>query len=248
MIERDDLISFAKLNNLRPHQQEKHYIQALVLASLADEPVVFKGGTYLWFFHGLERFSEDLDFTITGTTSDILQKISGSLRLMGVENATKLINDDARSVSYRISAKGPLNTSDIDLCHVYVEISKREKVMLPPIPLKFDIPAYGVPVKLFSGMALEEVGAEKIRAIITRNKARDVFDLAFLIGKKQIRFNQHLVNEKLAYYGVEFSAALFYDKLREKKTLWGPELKSLISQQLADFNSTYEMIRNWTSE
>jgi len=28
--------------------------------------LVFKGGTALWFFYGLNRFSNDLDFTLAG--------------------------------------------------------------------------------------------------------------------------------------------------------------------------------------
>ncbi len=60
------MIEIAKLNRLRPWQQEKHYIQSLILNSLSELPLVFKGGTYLWFFHGLKRFSEDLDFTYNG--------------------------------------------------------------------------------------------------------------------------------------------------------------------------------------
>ena len=66
MIDKELIYRLVKLNNLRPWQQEKHYIQSLILEVVADEPLIFKGGTYLWFFHGLQRFSEYLDFTVNG--------------------------------------------------------------------------------------------------------------------------------------------------------------------------------------
>ena len=64
MILKEDLIRLAKLNRLKAFQQEKHYIQTLVLRSIyaATNDLTFKGGTSLWFFYGLNRFSEDLDF------------------------------------------------------------------------------------------------------------------------------------------------------------------------------------------
>ena len=66
MITAEEIIRFAKVNRLKPHQQEKHYLQTATLAgvytAVADE-LVFKGGTALFFFYGLDRFSEDLDFT-----------------------------------------------------------------------------------------------------------------------------------------------------------------------------------------
>ena len=129
MIDKETLIAAAKINNLKPWQQEKHYIQSLVLCSLSEEPVVFKGGTCLWFFYGLPRFSEDLDFTEDGKVSDNLpEKVSRDIELFGVENNFKIITNDEKTLSFRISAKGPLNSSDFDLCPVYVEISRREKI------------------------------------------------------------------------------------------------------------------------
>ena len=54
-------------------------------------------------------------------------------------------------------------------------------------------------------MNLNEVGAEKVRAILTRQKARDVHDLYYLLEKKKIVFDGKLVDKKLAYLGKSFS-------------------------------------------
>ena len=124
---------------MTPWQQEKHYVQALALNAISELPLVFRGGTYLWFFHGLGLFSEDLDFTASeALRKGIPEKTSESLELFGVENALKKITDDEKTLSFRISAKGPLNTEAKDMCVVYVEISRREPVIEKRISLKFD--------------------------------------------------------------------------------------------------------------
>lgn len=247
MIDRDTLVRIASLNGMRPYQQEKHYVQGIMLVSLSAYPLVFKGGTYLWFFHGLNRFSEDLDFTATGQMpEDLDRRVSSDMRLFGLENRLKRIAADERSFSFRLSAKGPLNTSDIDLCHVYAEISRRESVIRKPVSLKLDFPAYGIPIKMVSGMALDEVAAEKVRAIVTRNKARDVFDLSFLI-QKGVLFDAKLADEKLKYYGKTFSSGDFMRAVEARKPSWAKELDSLVLGELPSFSDARKMIAEWVT-
>ena len=246
MIDRETLARIAKLNNLRPWQQEKHYVQTLVLTSLSEHPVVFKGGTYLWFFHGLNRFSEDLDFTTSGETpKEIDRTISENLRMFGVDNSVMRVSDDERSFSFRISAKGPLNTSSIDLCYVYVEVSKREKTIMKPLSVELNVEPYKLPVKILSGMALDEVASEKIRAICTRNRARDVYDLFYLIEKKGVNFDANIANEKLKYYRMDFNSALLGKKVKERKKSWKQELGPTVFGGLTDFESVAKAIENW---
>jgi len=236
MIDTEHLVKIAKLNNLRPWQQEKHYIQTIVLVALSEYPLVFKGGTYLWFFHNLDRFSEDLDFTAAGELPRNLGEIvSESLKMFGVENSIKEINNTENSLSFRISAKGPLNTSEKDLCHVYVEISKREKVLQQSLSFKLAFDAYGLPVKIIQGMSITEVAAEKMRAVVTREKARDLYDLFFIIKYQNTSFDIKLINEKLHYYSMEFSHSLFEKKIKEKKKIWASELKGLIFGKLPEY-------------
>ncbi|MEW5955857.1 MAG: nucleotidyl transferase AbiEii/AbiGii toxin family protein [Candidatus Micrarchaeota archaeon] len=243
MIDKETLLKIAKLYKTRPWQQEKHYLQAIILTALTEEPVVFKGGTYLWFFHGLDRFSEDLDFTYVGKPKEELGKeVSEALRIFGVENTVKKIEAGERSVSFRISAKGPLNTSEKDLCHVYVEASLREQVIKPTLSLKLDFDAYGLPVKIVQGMSLDEVAAEKVRAIMTRDKARDAYDLAFLIQKRKATPDFETIDKKLAYYNLRFSKKSFEEKLSEKEKHWKTELKPMVFGDLPDFEAAAKTI------
>jgi len=243
------LNELARLNGMRPWQQERHYIQALILNSLAEQPVVFKGGTYLWFFHGLQRFSEDLDFTATGALSnDLSAHVSNDLALFGVENNIKNIESSNAATSFRVAAKGPLNTGEKDICYVYVEISKREKVIMKSLSVKLDIPAYQIPIKVISGMALDEVAAEKVRAIMSRNKARDVYDLYYLIKEKGVKFNPDLTNKKLAYLGKSFSREEFVEELSKKEGIFERELKGILFVKPPDFNEAKRIIEDWTGK
>lgn len=235
MISRRELINIAKLYNRRPWQQEKHYIQTLILIALSEEPLIFKGGTYLWFFHGLSRFSEDLDFTVEKDLIGTLpRKVSHTLNLFGVENTFKITTNLERAFTFRISSKGPLNTSDADLCHVYVEISKREKIILNPLSLTIKTEPYQTPQKFIKGLNLQEVAAEKVRAILTRDKARDIYDLWFLMEKGFIPSRKE-IDEKMSYYKQPFETDRLEQKIREKKKIWAGELKSLVSGPLPDF-------------
>jgi hypothetical protein len=249
MIGKSELIETAKLMGMKPWQQEKHYIQYLALNSIAEEPIVFKGGTYLWLTQGLDRFSEDLDFTTSESLlGNIAEKVSTNLGLFGVENQIKYITNNEKALSFRISAKGPLNTAKIDECIVYIEISKREQILKKTLPVKLDYPPYSLPIKTISGMALEEVGAEKVRAIFTRQKARDIYDLHYLISKRRIKFDGNLVNSKLQYYKIRFSTSLFHKAVADKQDYYAKELKGLVFGELPQFGEVKKSLSDWISK
>ena len=248
MIDSQRLKEISKLSGMRQWQQEKHYLQSLILTIVSDYPLVFKGGTYLWLFHGLNRFSDDLDFTARGIfKSDLPEFISRALRLYGYENEIKISKDNEDGLSVRFMINGPLYTSDKDRCVIYVEIGSREKLVLPSIPIKIDFPQYDIPVKNLSGMNLYEVGAEKVMAILTREKGRDIFDLYYLINRKNIKLDIELVNRKLAYYDLSFDSSLFMQKIDSRKKLYFRELKPIIFGELPDFDEVRSCIGSWVS-
>ena len=244
MIEKETLIKLAKLNGMKPWQQEKHYIQALLLTILADKEVVFKGGTYLWFFHGLPRFSEDLDFTLVGKPFSV-KELSESLELWGIEHTVRVVKDNKSSLSFRVGVKGPLYTSEKDICYVYVDISKRERVVDPVIVYKLDFPSYNLPIKFLKGLSLEEVAAEKVRAIMTRERARDIYDLFYLIAHKGVKYKRELIEEKLRYYKMSFSKNTFVKAVNAHKPYYAAELKSLLFTELPSFDEVTRVLTRW---
>ena len=248
MIDSLRLKEISKLFGMRPWQQEKHYLQSLILSIISDLPIVFKGGTYLWMFHGLKRFSEDLDFTSRGDVRhDFHEFVSRSIRLYGYENEVKIIKSNEHGISIRFLIEGPLHKNDKNRCVIYVEISGREKTILPGIPLKLDFPQYDIPVKNLSGMNLDEVGSEKVRAILTREKATDIFDLYFLIRQKEIKLDTELINKKLAYYGKRFDSNRFMQELESRGNLYSKTSKPLVFGEMPDFDEVVSCVGKWVN-
>ncbi|MGC8686959.1 MAG: nucleotidyl transferase AbiEii/AbiGii toxin family protein, partial [Thermoplasmata archaeon] len=218
MISKDNIISLSKLHGIRTWQEEKRYMQELILNSLFNEPLILKGGTYLWLFHGLRRFSEVLDFTANGKIKDnISNTVLQNISLLGINNELKIINNNDLSLSFRIISNGPLYTGMTDRTPVYIEISRREKIIRKPIALKFDFPEYNLPIRILSGMSLDEVASEKIWAIYTRKKPRDIYDLFYLITKKNVKFDMELVNKKLEFYSILFDKENFISEMLKQK-------------------------------
>lgn len=195
----------------------------------------------------MRRFSEDLDFTANGKLSEDLPKtISRGLSLYGIENELKIIKNDGYTLSFKIMANGPLNTTLKDRCVVYVEISRRENVLSETLPLKVDFVEYDLPVKRLRGMSLDEVAAEKIMAILTRNKDRDVYDLHHMVEKKDVAFNLHLVNEKLSFYDHTFDNRELISVIKRRESNFKRELKPIILDSLPEYGDVVKSIEVWT--
>ena len=196
--------------------------------------------------HGLNRFSDDLDFTANGSIkSDLPEYISSALTLFGFENELKIMKNSSLELSIRYMINGPLNTNEKDKCVIYVEISKREKIVLPSMFLKIDFPQYDIPVKTVRGMNLNEVGAEKIRAILTRENGRDIYDLFYMISRKNILLDTALINKKFAFYNLTFDSDAFIKKIESRSTLFVKEMKPIIFGDLPEFDYVQRSIEEW---
>ncbi len=77
-------------------------------------------------------------------------------------------------------------------------------------------------------MTKEEILAEKVRAIMTRTKARDVYDLWFLLQDTQVHLP--LIEEKMLYVQKKYSLREFHKHLNLKKEIWESELNPLIAK------------------
>ena len=63
----NELYNASKMTGFTIYQQEKDYFQYMILAAIYSKPdknIIFRGGTALQKAYGLNRFSEDLDFSI----------------------------------------------------------------------------------------------------------------------------------------------------------------------------------------
>ncbi len=109
-----------------------------------------------------------------------------------------------------------------------IDINFKSAAIIKPI-LKSYNPIYQDMQKInILCMTEEEIFAEKVRAIMTRQKARDLFDLNFLINKG-IFAKKDLIEQKLAYYGLSFDVDKLIIKIKSYEKYWGTELGGLIS-------------------
>ena len=125
-----------------------------------------------------------------------------------------------------------------------LQISRREKVLLKP-ESKLITPIYSdlLPYPILA-MRLEEVVAEKVRAIMTRDEPRDVYDL-YLLVKKGTIIHDYLVRRKLEGYA-EFSLEKFEEQINKKEGAWNKELEDLLfkasAEHIVDFHTAKRTI------
>jgi len=235
MLTKDELQELTRTSGFKLHQEEKSYIQMIALYHIykkISRELVFKGGTALQKVYGLNRFSEDLDFTKNEEVDldALMEHTVIGLRNYGVDCEIKKERTRFEfSDKYKISAKGPLFSGEVSRVFVRVEISGREKTILEPeihniFPIYRDVPNFSLAV-----MPLKEVAAEKVRAIFSRDKPRDVYDLWFLLNKG-VEIDHDFIAKKLGIGDLKYSYEEFSEKLEGSGKSWEADLRLLINE------------------
>lgn len=250
MISRLELRRIAEIKHLTIRNAEKDYLLELLLYFLSDDrrSLVFKGGTALFKFYNLNRFSEDLDFDAIGKRFDvdkIIKKINRNLELAGMQRTLSEKIEYSNETNIRFAIRGPLyNGNKNSMSRVTINISKRERPISPIMKLLIstypEIPSFELSV-----LDIEEIAAEKIRCILTREKPRDIYDLWFL-SKKGITLDVSLVNKKLKIYKLTFNKNEFIKKVNEKQKMWKRDLKDLIIGTLPEFDAVVTELVDWS--
>lgn len=253
MISIEELKKLAKLKGIsNMGNAEKDYLLDLVLLSVSrstKNELVFKGGTCLSKFYKLDRFSEDIDFTLAKELdiNALLRKILSDLQSFGIEAKVKESKTVSNSVTATIRTKGPLyNGTPRSLSNIGIDINLKSGISMEPelaryAPIYPDVPQFSLLI-----MHKEEILAEKIRAILSRDKARDIYDLWFLL-KAGTKFDLHLAKEKLSYYNETWGVKKFTNKLALKEPTWRTELAPLIDV-VPDFGEVKKFILKKISE
>jgi len=248
MLNYEELENLARLKRLSLVNIEKDYLQELILLSIysiVSKGLVFKGGTCLYKIYKLNRFSEDLDFSLTEKLDikKLANKIASDLELLNIKCRIKEIKEYKNEINIRLLLNGPLYKGSRETqCFIPLNISRKEQIILEPkresiISLYKEIPNF----ELFS-MQEKEILAEKVRAVFTRQKPRDIYDLWFLIVNKKIAPDKNLINKKLALYNTEFNFKEFTRKIEIMRNLWQIDLKNLIIGELQEFDKVKKVL------
>ncbi len=235
-------------------QVERDYIQHIILSAIysnkyavIDNNLVFKSGTDLQKQNIVDRFSIDLDFTSDldfETLSKIFNYVNSYLDDLGISN-TYSIEEKENSSTAKFNINGPVyesKKSDKAKVLIKLEISLKEQIIFEPrnqgiFPVYSDIKPY-----IIISMDINEIISEKIRAIMTRNKPRDVYDLWILI-KKRYEVYEFLVRKKLQPYKIKFSLDEFITKINLKKKEWNNELKNLLNVSLNKDLPSFDIVK-----
>ncbi len=244
MLRKDELAKIAEAKHLSLFNAERDYLLEVILFALytnMKNELIFKGGTAMYKVYKLNRFSEDLDFTLMKhrqAIPQILQKMIKQLSGIGIFAKIKEIKEYRQQINVYLECKGPLyNGSKESLVFIPLNISLREKVQHVAFEMLFssyrEIPSFEVYV-----MEEIEIVAEKVRAILSRDKARDIYDLWFLL-KKGIVLDEELVEKKLKIAGMCFNKKDLLDAIAAKEKMWETDLQKLILGNLPAFQKVY---------
>jgi len=243
---------------------EKDYALSYVLAGIAQQSslthtLVFKGGTALKkLFFGDYRFSVDLDFstlkapkgrTLANALTSAMQIAKIQLSHYGpLDIQIKRLSEKAPhptgQEAFNIHVKFPWHKEP--LCHIKVEITHDEPVILPP---EYRPILHGYEEPLDCAVAcypIEEIIAEKLRALLqthqklvtrgwNRPRARDYYDLwrvlnqyGETIDSKKLK---HVLIQKCRHRDVTYQTSedFFTEALvREANQHWQATLGNLV--------------------
>ena len=239
---------------LRQHETEtltdkkngiKEVVQEIVLCGLSRagffKEAAFYGGTALRIFHGLDRFSEDLDFSLMAPNPgfDLLRYLPALERELAaygfnfkVEDRAKAIDSDIRSAFLKGNTREHMlvfyaderlarSFSGNDTIKIKFEVDTtppayatfERKYRLLPIP--YEVNLYDMP-SLFAG----KLHAVICRAWKSRIKGRDLYDYVFYLSQGTLVNLRHL-NARLVDSG--------FDGAREDMTL--EEIKDILHRR-----------------
>lgn len=201
MITHEQVTLLAKKAKINETVIFREYLQLVFLQKLyqktPSQKIFFKGGTAIHLIFQAPRFSEDLDFSVTSTLNEFNVYIVSVLKRMNDEEGVTW--KEKKSISGR---QFLLSAEDILPYKAYISLdfSFREKVFSNDRTVIQT--AYPVVFTSYvHHLSQDEMLAEKIRALMTRKKGRDLYDLWYLLSRGA-QVNQEMVKKKLAFYEI----------------------------------------------
>ena len=270
MIDRQEIMDFAREMGLDPNVIEKDYVLGWLLAGITNHPLiapdwVFKGGTCLKkCYFETYCFSEDLDFTITdskildtdfltSTFTEIAEWVYEQAGIeMPIDRIRFTVYDNTRgqvSAEGRIGYRGPLQRRG-DPPRIKLDLTADEVLVFEPSIREIhhpysDRPKAGIFVQSY---CFEEVFAEKIRALTERERPRDLYDVVHLYRHDSMRPDCSVVMaalvKKCEFKGVNVPTLTALDHGPERVELES-EWENMLAHQLPvlpPFNEFWQQV------
>jgi predicted nucleotidyltransferase component of viral defense system len=249
MLTRSQIQRLAQRHGIGIQAQERDYVQHLLLYGLysLSQELIFKGGTALRIVYKGNRYSEDLDFNgdiAVEKIKTLWQNVINDLFEFGLQAEIRNEWQSDLGYSFDISYQGPIYDGrdrtkgkvrvDISLRHESVE-TKREL-----ISCEYD------DIRPFVATVLspEHLMAEKLRALLIRSKARDVYDI-WLLKNQGVAINKGLVEQKLKLYALTFTRSNLNEALVKASREWERDLQPLLPQDIHWEVVASQLDRDW---
>ena len=221
--------------DLTTSQQQRNAIfevnQQVILAGLSHggffDVAAFYGGTCLRIFQGLQRFSEDMDFSLLAVNGDFdftqyFQPIIDEFAMVG--RTVEITKKDKKNFGKVESAFLKDNT---DVYDVTFQTEKSIKIKIevdtcPPLKFKTEQKLLLLPesfmVRCFT---LSNLFAGKMHALVYRSwknrvKGRDWYDFEWYIRHNTPLDFEHLKERALQLNGEDITKESFFEKLKER--------------------------------
>jgi predicted nucleotidyltransferase component of viral defense system len=261
MIKPGEIQQKAREVGVRDQQIEKDYILSWILKGIAQhqqlsKAIVFKGGTVLKkIYFEAYRFSEDLDFTLFNNFQmphlkeiDNEQiflwfnqvfdyvKEGANILLAIIENDE---DEDARlpagtgGINFYINYTGPLGGIGSNK-KVKVDISRSEQLEYMPVVKDVIIGYSDIQQHQLLCYPLEEVLIEKMRAVMQRMQARDLYDIWFLLEQHGMEAAFHVKEFEKKCASKNLKHVDFPKKLAERLPQYKGRWKNSLNEQIKD--------------
>lgn len=276
MIFKQELLKKQKELNLPLSTIEKDYILGLILSSFYRHPKlkeqwVFKGGTCIKKIYIKDyRFSEDLDFTIK-KDGDMNPDTIGQYMLEAFDQGKQLLGlaiqhqnikidpfPDKKGlfIQIKVPYQSPLMPSGT-LPKVKLDLTQDEEIVdktrwVPLMHDYSDAEIVSIPIQSYS---LDEIFAEKCRALVQRTRPRDLYDVVnlyerFYEDKEDPSNFKYIAKCKFKFRGLEFPESLLRfsdEKFEETKQSWAYMLSHQLHalDGIDHYLDTYQGIVEW---
>jgi hypothetical protein len=205
---------------------------ALLIISRTEfsRTMVFKGGTAIKkMFYPETRFSEDLDFNCE---RDIAEELGKKIKRSLIENNqgvafTGVSQEEPRSDEGRRLRFGYKDSNGYP-SSIRLDLAFREKSIMRARKMEVKN-LYGVRKIIVTTMNIEEIAAEKVRALIVTRRPRHLYDVWFLL-RKQIKPSNELIDQKLKLYDKKFDVDILRSSIKEVQVDWQTDLEALTSE------------------
>ena len=203
MITGKQVEELSKLYQIDEFTIRREYLQLVFLSYLYQikeaKNIYFKGGTAVRLLFGSARFSEDLDFSTTYSKIQIRKIIKEVERSINQEIPGLqifLLYSGKEGERFRIKYQADESKYPLVIRLDFHQVKRIGKTAISPLLTKFPIVIF----PLISHLDQKEILSEKIRALITRGKGRDFFDVWYLLEKGVVpagKINKKIVVNKI---------------------------------------------------